>query len=168
MTLPRAGIIVDNLGSLGESPEEEADFIIRALKSIYDFPCEMVQFSTDYNDIGKKNIDLLILDFGGLTSGYGTGHTIGAYQRNALKWADEHPGKLLLIWTAFTAHWIIEDIGEDFGGRANVLAVDTLGKSFDERIDHVSAVLRDWYGTKKSEYNPNDYRLEEPKGRPHE
>ena len=47
-----------------------------------------------------ENIDMLLVDYGGLHSSYGDG--IYRYGRAVREWADAHPGKPVLLTTAFT------------------------------------------------------------------
>lgn len=52
------------------------------------------------HQVADKTCDVLILDYGAATFGC---HDMGIWQvRDGCKWAEEHPGRVLLIWTSFT------------------------------------------------------------------
>jgi hypothetical protein len=60
-------------------------------------------------DIGDSAVDLLIVDYGGL----GYGQAMDDETRMLLRWADEHPGTLVLVWSSVAADEIAHELTQD-------------------------------------------------------
>jgi len=87
--------------------------------------------------------DLLIIDYGGM-SAMGA-HGIALFNvKHALKWMDDHPGKLIIIWTMFTEYLFKEAIEEmEIKERNNVILIGSL--KMDE-LDEAWSKVRLWFG----------------------
>jgi len=143
-------IITDPTGGAGMSPEEEADFIARYMAEMYGIVLNYVH-STAAQSLKEVQPHLVILDYGGASIGYGdTGYHQIEY---VLKWAEDHPSKLVLIYSLFTT-WMVHEIQEDIEPLDNVLFWDPSDKEYrrslpwDERDKHQNELalkIRHWY-----------------------
>lgn len=67
---------------------------------------------------GMPEVDLLLVDYGGLHHAYGD--ALQRYGHSVRRWADEHPGRLVVLWTAFTSacyRSVFEDFAPEEGQR---------------------------------------------------
>ena len=115
----KIGIINDPLGSSGFTPEEEAEEIALTLRSS-GLASELVAHGNDLRAVQDKDIDVLIIDYGGM-SVYGSFESAEYNIRRACEWAEEHPGKLMVIWTPFTARAYEGELQDRFGHLDNIL-----------------------------------------------
>lgn len=102
----RVGVCIDNMGTMGQTPDEERDEILQDLARLGLEP-ELVHYSHDPLSIPfEKQIDLLVVDYGIIAiQGHGDDWT-----RRLLQWADEHPGSVLLIWSSMTADGFVHEL----------------------------------------------------------
>ncbi len=144
----RTGIINDPISSLGQTDQEERDTIARFLREEgldIDLVCE----GNGMHVVQGKHLDLLIIDYGGMS--YGAGDTAEWQVRAACEWAENHPGSLLVLWTDFTIRIYEWELKEQFGERDNIMLHST---KLDE-IDESWLRLRGWFGAQKPD---NDAR----------
>lgn len=165
----RVGVCVDSMGSFHETPDDERDKILKDLRDDGLDP-ELVFYGHDPLAIPfEQHIDALVVDYG-IIAAQGGGDD---WTRHLLRWADEHPGSLLLIWSSMTADGFVyelRDALEREGGRvddgrewtppwpANVRAMhpggDFLAKWGDgDSIDWLRAstdYVRGWFGIEGS------------------
>lgn len=169
MTKIKTLIIADPAGGVGNTPEEEGDFMAKYLAEVHGIVINYT-VTTAAQTLDEAKPDLVILDYGGAMMGYGD----GAWRQvdYVLKWAENHPSKLVLIYTLFTT-WMVHEIQEDINTLDNVLFWDPSDKyrrsmPWDERAKHQEVValkIRHWYGVPEpepEEINPDDYKLETP------
>ncbi len=110
----RTALILDPMGG-----DDEADKIVEFLRDMeFDVEpvCQGMGMHEARNYVGQ--IDLLILDYGGMT--IGARDTCKWQVREALMWAEQHPSSLVLIWTWFTAE-LYQEVINEFKPFANVL-----------------------------------------------
>ena len=138
----KVGIVVDSRGGFDLTPEEEIEEIIKFF-AMFDIPVKLVASGEHMGVINRKNIDLLILDYGGMLPGaYG----VQVSQiRAACEWAENHPGKIMIIWSSHTREIYIDELEEHFGDLDNIrfrfksrFGSDLNTEMFDE--------LKLWYG----------------------
>lgn len=112
----RVGIITDFPMSM--TPEEERAEIVTTL-SEYGLEISEVVASFDITEVLKSNPDLVIVDYGGMsTSG---AHDTASWNINYLcRWAEDHPGKLVALWTYFTGVLYRRELKAEFGHLSNV------------------------------------------------
>lgn len=111
----RVGFVQD----FSNDNEEEREVALSELELWTKRPFEVVWHGTEREMPKMPDVDLLLVDYGGLHHAYGD--AIEVYGRAVKRWADEHPGKLVLLWTAFTAA-CYKAVFEDFqSGEANIL-----------------------------------------------
>ena len=112
----RVGIITDFPMSM--TPEEEREEIIATL-SDYGLEISGVVASFDITEVLGSNPDLVIIDYGGMyTSG---GSDTASWNINyVLSWAENHPGKLVALWTHFTGVLYKQEFEAVFGHLDNV------------------------------------------------
>lgn len=164
-------IITDYMGTSVAEPEEEAVNIARLFKQDFDIDLNWTH-QTAANNLENINPKLIIIDYGGLLPG----SDVDIHQMRAvLNWAQDHPSRLVLIWTSFTANIWKYELEDEFKEADNVLLWEpgesTHFFSFDEAEKHQAEVvmkIRHWYNLPKpkppdlSEYHSN---LKTPPGR---
>ena len=160
-------MILDPSGSVGMEPEEEAESIAKYLAELYGIALNYT-VTTGAQLLDEVKPDLVILDYGGAMMGYGD--TAFNQVDYVLKWAEEHPSKLVLIYTLFTT-WMVHEIQEDIDPLDNVLFWDPSDKykhslKWQERDAHqeeLALKIRHWYGAPDPEEpDPKDYQLKTP------
>lgn len=112
----KVGIITDFPMSM--TPEEEREEIVRAL-SEYGLEISRVVASFDITEVLESNPDLVIVDYGGMsTSG---AYDTASWNINYLRgWAEDHPGKLIALWTYYTGVLYKQEFDAEFGHLGNV------------------------------------------------
>lgn len=160
-------MILDPSGSVGMEPEEEAESIAKYLAELYGIVLNYT-VTTGAQLLDEVKPDLVILDYGGAMMGYGD--TAFSQVDYVLKWAEEHPSKLVLIYTLFTT-LMVHEIQEDIEPLDNVLFWDPSDKyrrslKWEERDTHqeeLALKIRHWYGVPDPEKpDPKDYQLKIP------
>lgn len=102
----RVGVCIDNMGTFGETPDEERDSILKDLTRLGLEP-ELVFYGHDPLAIPfERQIDLLVVDYGIIATQGGADD----WTRRLLQWADEHPGSVLLIWSSMTADGFVLEL----------------------------------------------------------
>lgn len=144
-------IVTDYMGSLGTQPEEEAEYIARLFLEMYGIELDW-QHSTSV-DTREYTPDLIIIDYGGILPG----SDMDVWElRQLAEWAAEHPSKLALIWTSFTAKVWVFELEDEFKDLDNILLWVPVGPNgrrtlpdFDTEHIHQESVaqkIRFWYG----------------------
>jgi hypothetical protein len=133
------------MGWSGQTPEEERDEIIEMLRitTLEGAEVKLVAYSNSVHGVTDTPMDLFVLDYGGMLPG--ADDMVRHQIRNAIKWAEDHPGKLLYLYTDFTRRWYQWEFDENFSGLDNIVyrfAHDHLG-------DEVEAKIRLWFGLEK-------------------
>lgn len=155
-------IIADPSGGAGMEPEEEADFIANYMAEAHGIVLNYT-ITTAAHVLDEVKPNLVILDYGGAMMGYGD--TAWRQVDYVLKWAEEHPSKLVLIYTLFTT-WMVHEIQEDIDPLDNVLFWDPSDKyrrslKWEERDAHqeeVALKIKHWYGIPdQKEAKPEPY-----------
>ncbi len=138
----RIAIVVDSMAGFVITPEQEIEEIIEFL-TVKCFPISLVAGGEHMGIIDGKSVDLLIIDYGGL--GPGAGGLAVSQIRAACEWAENHPGKIMIIWSNFTREIYIDELEEHFGDLDNIrfrfkkrFGADINEELFDE--------LKLWYG----------------------
>ena len=159
-------IITDPTGGAGMDPEEEADFIARYMAEVHGVVLDYIH-STAAQAIKEVKPHLVILDYGGASIGYGdAGYSQIEY---VLKWAEDHPSKLVRIYSLFTT-WVVHEIQEDIEPLDNVLFWDPSEKEYrrslpwEEREEHqeeLALKIRHWYGLPEPDDNLDEYKIDD-------
>jgi len=97
----------DIVSSLGRTPEEEAAEEFQMLQEILGYRLEMVARDRFVENVEQIDIDLLVFDYGGAASSYSD--TPWTQLEAACRWAQEHPGRLVLLYSSFTGR-MYEDL----------------------------------------------------------
>jgi hypothetical protein len=100
-----------------------------------------------FPDARQTDADLLVIDYGGMSSCMGGEDRSRMEVRMACNWAEDHPGRPVVIWTSFTARLYRGELEAEFGHLGNIL-IRTSYPSTDE-INAFFDVLRGWLGLKK-------------------
>jgi hypothetical protein len=110
-------IVTGYMGSLGERPEEEAAYIARLFLELYGMQLDYTH-TTAVNEI-DASYRLVIIDYGGLMPG---AESAAEWQVRAVcEWAEEHPSRLVLIWSLFTAKIWKSEVEDHFHEQSNIL-----------------------------------------------
>jgi len=138
----RLGFVTDP--SIFSKPEEESAGLLQAFNELVGIPAELAMHAHYLPEIYHQEIDLLVIDYGGLAS---RGDFVRPDRaiRLARTWAIDHPGKVLLIWTEYTAS-LYREIEEELGHARNVLIYgwEDIGKP--NRPGSIWWQIRRWYG----------------------
>lgn len=114
------GIVNDPLGSFGYPPEKEAEDIIDTFRML-GLDCKLAFHTTTMAEAKDKSPDMLVIDYGGM--GDSGAWDAAQYQvRYACRWAEEHPGKPMVIWTVYTKDLYEGELEKQFGHLGNVFA----------------------------------------------
>lgn len=141
--------LFDFMGSSDKTTEEEAADAIEQL-AVEGIEAELVGCTSYITDDMNHSVDMLLVDFGGVMPG--AQDTIDSNLREVRKWAEEHPGKLVVIWTQFTAEMYYNAVDSEFGDIDNVIYLfasmhhDDFYESTFDRMDTMYDKIRAWYG----------------------
>lgn len=132
----RVGIITDF--SMTKTPEEEREEIVMTL-SWLGLEISEVVAGFDIAEVLKSNPDLVIVDYGGMsTSG---AHDGARWNINYIcRWAEDHPGKLVALWTHLTGVLYKHELEAEFGHLGNV----TYPTGFSDST--VDDKIKAWFG----------------------
>lgn len=97
-------IILDNLGTFTESPDQERDKILEELKKI-GLDIDLKLYDHLFTQIKPEDsYDLVICDFGALWQ-----TDMSHESRYIMEWVEAHPSSLVMLWSSLTAEIIIAD-----------------------------------------------------------
>lgn len=159
-----AGIIVDPLASGLADPEQEIQEIFEKLKS-WGLPVEL-KVSGHGMQLFKERLDILVIDYGGLS--IGAGDTAAFQVREAVRWAQEHPGSVLTLWSKHTWRIYHYELEEEFPPLENLLFYYPPTEKFlpsEEHWAHQDAVrdrVRAWFNVQTPIPQPEVGILIEP------
>lgn len=111
--------IVTDLGS--NDPAEEVESIVYELETCLEANVSVVVQGRGVHVLTLKTFDLLVLDYGGASVAGGTQDLVEWQIRCACEWAENHPGKVLLLWTSYTALEYGYELEAVFGHLDNVM-----------------------------------------------
>jgi hypothetical protein len=112
--------------------------------------------------LGEIKPDFIVLDYGGTSMAYGNSGYVQVAE--FVKWAKEHPSKLLLIYTSHTMY-MVDDVLDFEDAPDNVMEwvpdpLKTKKKYFDHQ-DEIALKIRHWYGMPEPEEpDPDQYKLD--------
>jgi len=90
----------DARGSYKCTPEEEVEEGVRELTKDLGYKLDLVAHSRFMENVDRLDIDLLVFDYGGASGAYSD--TPWTQLEAACRWAQEHPGRLVLLYSSFT------------------------------------------------------------------
>lgn len=131
----RVGFVFDPAGI--NPAVYEAETALLELKIIGLSDVEIVRIDENMMKMRKESLDLLIIDYGGLSMmGSTASGQINIW--HACHYAEEHPGCLVVIWTTFTSRLYEAEMQEEFGHLDNIVVRypndDKWGKRFPARL----------------------------------
>jgi len=113
--------IIDPCG-IFESIEKEAEITIAYLNQ-HGIPCRLFQYAEYFTDeIINSNPDILLIDYGGMSINGAPGAATSQIMQ-ACEWAESHPGKLMVIFTAFTSEVYNDELKSEFGHLNNIVSL---------------------------------------------
>jgi len=137
MSIIRVAIIADRATT---NWEEDVAEMFEAIK--FRLPtAELAVKGNGLHVIDGQTIDLLVLDYGGAAV-YGDLTAAEQQLRVACEWTENHPGKVLVIWTTFTAKIYELELAAEFGHLGNVLFKYHADHSYDDGFYNA---LTQWY-----------------------
>jgi len=110
------GIIVDPMGVLDVTPEEEIKEIERQLARHLGDSYKLnfhKTFDCGLGDLLLKQLDILVVDYGGLLPG-ATG-LIDSVMRAVRKYLEEHPSCTLVLWSQCTKDYYMDSVYSEEG-----------------------------------------------------
>lgn len=115
----RVGIVNDFLTYSDLTVEEEREEILEELRKRYNGNVDAVLAwgaeRPDFEDMPE--VDLLVIDYGALWQSSGL---VADFSRRVRAWADEHSGKLVVLWTSFTCSIYHHEFEAEFIGHSFV------------------------------------------------
>lgn len=117
MTAIRVACVFDE--SVYETPQEEVELLRYDLVVLGVEP-NIIKVAASMTEI-TGSYDLLVIDYGGLSA---RGNTASANAQiwKACKYAEDHPGALVVIWTRYTADVYERELRAEFAGVQNIVA----------------------------------------------
>lgn len=114
-------------------PDVDAEYAqIKERLDYMNLPIEIMVRGTGMHVLKDQNIDLVIMDYGGMS--YGSRDT-GVWQVKFLcEWARDHPNGLVVMWTYYTQELYDNEVAEQFEGIANIIPYTEDGESLSPRI----------------------------------
>lgn len=131
-------IITDPVG------EESSDEIIKSISSATDTPFENFVVLAHHHGVDRETkdiaerADVLIIDYGGMS--WGATDAVVSQVRFVCEWAKEHPSKLAIIFTSFTAEIYAQELLDEFGECKNIPYLYAVPYTHDREI--VSAWMK--------------------------
>jgi hypothetical protein len=108
----RVGWVNDAYGSGGGTADEEAADDIKRLESTLEYKLESVVIGRHMSDVADKDIDLLAFDYGGAAHSYSNTPLIEL--KAMIKWAEEHPGRLVILYSQMTGRMYSRYVKSEF------------------------------------------------------
>jgi hypothetical protein len=100
------------------------------------------------HEVADKNVDVLILDYGAATFG---SRDMGIWQvGDGCRWAEEHPGRVLLLWTSFTNQLYKDELEREYGHLTNIIYRYEEPYDLDDAGDPVLRAIAKWIGLVES------------------
>lgn len=138
-----------------ESPEEEWERIAGVVRETLRQEIEVVYTGFDILAGVAANPDLFLIDYGGMTTS-GARDTAVVNIRYACRWAEEHPSRLLVLWTWFTGQAFEDEILPEIGELANIKRPKTMADGRHE------LVIGDWFGIGHLDVLGKPHKLKAP------
>jgi hypothetical protein len=135
----KAFVIVDPL-NFDETVEEEVQRIISTLQ-LENIPVVLKEFQECMTpEMFHSDADIMIIDYGGIS--FGASDTAAFNIKFACKWAEDHPGKLLILWTVFTEMIYKNELEIYFGHLNNIVT------RFSNNGEENFGKIKQWFGIK--------------------
>lgn len=100
----RTAIVLDPIGWSGATPDEERDQILEELRE-NDLEPKLVHYGHNPLDLPETQIDLLVVDYGALWQ-----QGMGDWTRHLLRYAEDHPNSLIVVWTTMTVDLFVSEL----------------------------------------------------------
>lgn len=157
-------LIITDLGwGTGEEAEKEGADIAKYMLELHGIELDYTHVTAiGVGTLDEIKPDLIIMDYGGAHGSYGN-H--GYVQVDAaIKWAQEHPSKLLLVYTQYTLY-MVEDVMDFKDLPDNVLPWSPdpsyTKLRWDKYQEEVALKIRHWYGIPEPEEpDPEEYKID--------
>ena len=141
-------ILVDELGACDTTPEGEIEEIKETMSNtLKNTKIKYREYINSTEKFYTSTADIYIFDFGGI-SAYGGYNLIEDELRMLMKKIENSPGKLFIIWSAYTFTWYKDIMTNEYPellDNNNVL--NYYDSKFDE-YDAFSNTVRSWLGLK--------------------
>jgi len=138
----RVGFVFDELGN----PEKEQAEAIMELNEMGLTDIEVVLTDSNMFKMRDISLDLLIIDYGGMATLPGGNASANMQIWSACNYAEEHPGTLLILWTAFTRVLYEKELMEQFGSLDNITYHYASNVYEDLSCDQLQSKLSAWFG----------------------
>lgn len=105
----KVAVVIDNMGTWHETPDEERDQILKELAEDGLEP-ELVFYGNRPHDLpDTAEIDVLVIDYGALWQ-----TDTSDWTRSLLTWADDHPSSAVLIWSSMTTDLVLGELRDRY------------------------------------------------------
>jgi len=96
----RIAWVNDICGGFKRSPEEEVEEGLQELTKDLGYKLDLVAHDRFMENVDQLDVDLLVFDYGGAGGSYSD--TPWTQLEAACRWAQEHPGRLVLLYSSMT------------------------------------------------------------------
>lgn len=132
----KVAIVVDIMGD----NEEEIAEMMDELRARIEIDAELLVWGAAVDIIDDPRVDLVIIDYGGMLPG--CDDLVRGNFRYVAEWAENHPSKLVMIWTSFSVIIYQDEVGGEFDHLDNIIL---WGASRWTSRDKVEQKIRAWY-----------------------
>ena len=143
----RTAFVFDDSG-YHPSIDDEVKIVVDELALIGIF-VEIAQTASNMMEVYRGRFELLVIDYGGLST-MGGSHA-GMQVWSACKYAEDHPGSLVVLWSKFTERIYRGELEAEFGLLDNVLLRYAKEESGYEKTERFNAKIQAWFGVGNSE-----------------
>lgn len=127
-----------------QTPEDEAQLAIEELAAL-GIAVRIAKVATNMMDIYRDRFELLIIDYGGLSTMGGSHANMQVW--TACKYAEDHPGTLVVLWSKFTERVYRGELRETFGHLTNVLLRFEQNETvYDNAPERFGKMIKAWFG----------------------
>lgn len=127
-----------------QTPEDEMQLAVDELAAL-GIAVKVAKVATNMMDVYREHFDLLVIDYGGLSTMGGSHANMQVW--TACKYAEDHPGALVILWSKFTERVYRGELQEAFGHLNNVLLRFEQDKTiYDDVPERFGRKVKDWFG----------------------
>lgn len=138
----RTAFVFDESGC--QTPEDEAQTAVDELAGL-GLAVKVAKVATNMMDLYRDHFDLLVIDYGGLSTMGGDHANMQVWR--ACKYAEDHPGTLIILWSKFTERVYRGELQSTFGHLNNVLLRFKQDETiYDDVPERFGEKVKDWFG----------------------
>lgn len=116
----RVAVVIDNVGTFTQRPEDERDEILEDLRR-RGLDLELVWYGNSPHDLPETQIDLLVVDYGAL---WQITDLMDDWTRRMVDWAENHPSTFVALWSSMTGDAWVDELKDRFEAQGGEVGVD--------------------------------------------